>query len=78
MGVACPCRALPCLSHYRTSLLLALLHCVALMTLPGSSVDPSKLGLDTAIKPLLSHSNTGEFNAPSEFFTDAEKEAPKT
>eukprot|EP00976_Prorocentrum_cordatum_P018410 372472-Prorocentrum_minimum.AAC.1 len=28
---------------------------------------PSRLGLDSAIKPLLSHSSTGEFNSPPEY-----------
>eukprot|EP00976_Prorocentrum_cordatum_P047836 965995-Prorocentrum_minimum.AAC.1 len=31
-----------------------------------------RLGLDTAIKPLLSHSTTGKFNS-TQIFTDAEK-----
>ena len=38
-----------------------------------SGVRPPLVGLDTAIKPLLSHSTTGEFNFPPKFFTDARK-----
>eukprot|EP00976_Prorocentrum_cordatum_P082961 1185048-Prorocentrum_minimum.AAC.1 len=32
-----------------------------------------EVGVDTDVKPLLSHSTTGEFNSRTRIFTDAEK-----
>eukprot|EP00959_Pyramimonas_sp_CCMP1952_P155487 3252931-Pyramimonas_sp.AAC.1 len=41
-----------------------------------SYIGASILGLDPAIKPLLRHSTTEEFDSPPDFFADVRK-APK-